>query len=159
MIFQKRDMFCNQCHIVTELLVYLGQKYLQNQSYPAFLLYGSKLLFVVACYMEQVENCIIMKANERKALSLILAIQILHTLALCAEKCINHISKSDHTFPHIIQKYTNFTGLYFPHPTMFCNQIHNFSKFRMLFSAVLMNNPNSKICLKGEWSINALQGV
>ena len=30
--------------------------------------------------------------------------------------------------------------------------LHNFTKYRMLFSAVLMNIPNSKVCLKGEWS-------
>ena len=35
----------------------------------------------------------------------------------------------------------------------FATKLHNFNKFRMLFSAVLMNTPNSKVCLKGESSI------
>ncbi len=33
-------------------------------------------------------------------------------------------------------------------------KLHNFTKFRMLFPAVLMNFPNSKVCLIGEWSID-----
>ena len=32
-------------------------------------------------------------------------------------------------------------------------KLHYFSKFRMLFPAVLMKIPNSKVFLKGEWSI------
>ena len=32
-------------------------------------------------------------------------------------------------------------------------KLHNSTKFRMLFSAVLMNIPNLKVCLKGELSI------
>ena len=69
---------------------------------------------------------------------------------LCAEKC-NHISKSERI------KFANFTGLYFPHFTMFCiaTKLHNFTKFRMLFSAVLMNIPNLKVCSKGKSSIKA----
>ena len=49
-------------------------------------------------------------------------------LKICAEKC-NHISKSDYTFPRLIQKYTkfaNFTELYFLHFTMFFNQTSQF---------------------------------
>ena len=34
-------------------------------------------------------------------------------------------------------------------------KLHNFTKFMMLFPAVLMNFPNSKVCLIGEWSIVA----
>ncbi len=36
----------------------------------------------------------------------------------------------------------------------FATKLHNFTKFMMLFPAVLMNLPNSKVCLIGEWSIN-----
>ena len=35
----------------------------------------------------------------------------------------------------------------------FVTKLHNFAKFGMLFQAVLMNIPNSKVCLRGEWSI------
>ena len=35
----------------------------------------------------------------------------------------------------------------------FLTKLHYFAKFRMLFPAVLINIPNSKVCLKGEWSI------
>ena len=81
------------------------------------------------------------------------SLQILCSFVLC-----NRNSKCDYTFPWIIQKYTkfaNFTGLYFPHFTIFLTKLHHFTKFRMLFPTVLMNIPNSKVCLKGEWS-NAL---
>ena len=76
--------------------------------------------------------------------------RFLYTFALCAENC-NKISKCDYTFSRT--KFPNFTGYYFPHFTIFCNQTSSFTKFRMLFSAVLMNIPNSKVCLKGESSI------
>ena len=62
----------------------------------------------------------------------------------------NQNSKCDYTFPRIIQKYTefaNFTGLYFLY---FVTKLHHFTKFRMLFLAVLINIPNSKVCVKGE---------
>ncbi len=36
----------------------------------------------------------------------------------------------------------------------FSTKLHNFTKFRMFFQAVLMNFPNSKVCLIGEWSID-----
>ena len=40
---------------------------------------------------------------------------------------------------------------------MFATKLHNFTKFKMLFPAALMNIPTLKVCLKGEWSItNAL---
>ena len=39
----------------------------------------------------------------------------------------------------------------------FATKLHNFTKFGMLFSAVLMNIPNSKVCLKGEWSIKIMR--
>ena len=35
----------------------------------------------------------------------------------------------------------------------FSTKRHNFTKFMMLIPAVLMNFPNSKVCLIGEWSI------
>ena len=35
----------------------------------------------------------------------------------------------------------------------FSTKLHNFTKLMMLFPAVLMNFPNSKVCLIGEWSI------
>ena len=76
------------------------------------------------------------------------SLKILYTLG-------NHILKSDCTFSQLIQKYTkfaNFTGLYFPH---FATKHYNFTKFRMLFSAVLMNIPNSKVCLKGNRPLNS----
>ena len=36
----------------------------------------------------------------------------------------------------------------------FSTKLHNFTKFMMLFPAVLMNFSNSKVCLIGEWSIS-----
>ena len=35
----------------------------------------------------------------------------------------------------------------------FSTKLHNFTKFMMLFPAVLMNFPNSEVCLIGQWSI------
>ncbi len=43
------------------------------------------------------------------------------------------------------------------HDTYFSTKLHNFTKFRMLFPAVLMNFPNSKVFLIGEWSISRLK--
>ena len=36
----------------------------------------------------------------------------------------------------------------------FATKLHNFTEFRIPFSAVLMNVLNSKVCLKGESSIS-----
>ncbi len=51
-------------------------------------------------------------------------------------------------FPRVIQKYTKISKL---HMTVFSTfydifstKLHNFTKFRMLFPAVLMNLPNSQ---------------
>ena len=38
----------------------------------------------------------------------------------------------------------------------FATKLHDFAKFRMLFPAVLMDIPNFKVCLKGEWSIEKM---
>ena len=35
----------------------------------------------------------------------------------------------------------------------FSTKIHHFTKFMMLFPSVLINFPNSEVCLIGEWSI------
>ena len=40
-------------------------------------------------------------------------------------------------FLHVIQKYTKFKGLYFPHFTTFRDR--NFTNFKMLFVAVVMD--------------------
>ena len=53
-----------------------------------------------------------------------------------------------------MQKYTKFakfTGLYFPHFTEFFKQVDNCMKLSMLFPAVLIDFPNSQVCLIGEW--------
>ena len=36
----------------------------------------------------------------------------------------------------------------------FATKLHDFTKLKVLFSTVLINFPNSKVCLIGEWSIN-----
>ncbi len=61
-----------------------------------------------------------------------------------------HISKCGNAFPHVIKKYTkfaNFTCIFHILRYQFATKLHNFTKFRMLFAAVLMNFPNSKVCL------------
>ena len=70
-----------------------------------------------------------------------------------------HISKCGNAFPRVIQKYTKFAGKL--HMTVFSTfydicqlNFTIFSKFRLLFPAVLMDFPNSKVCLIGEWSID-----
>ena len=77
-------------------------------------------------------------------------------------KC-NHISNSDYTFPRIIQKYIqNFQisqDYIFDILQCFAIKLYNFTKFTMLFLAVLMNIPNSKVCLKGEWSIATMCNI
>ena len=42
--------------------------------------------------------------------------------------------------------------VYIPHFTIFSNQISQFTKFKILFLAVLKNFPNSKACLKNKFS-------
>ena len=46
-------------------------------------------------------------------------------------------------------EFANFTGLYLTHFTIFCNQTGNFTKFRRL-----IDFPNSKVCLIGNWAID-----
>ena len=38
----------------------------------------------------------------------------------------------------------------------FATKLHYFTKFRMLFPAVLMNIPNSKVCLKGNGPLSGM---
>ena len=38
----------------------------------------------------------------------------------------------------------------------FATKLDHFTKFRMLFPAVLMNIPNSKVCLKGDGLLNSI---
>ena len=82
--------------------------------------------------------------------------KFVYTFVLCAEKC-NHNSKSDFTSPRIIQMYIQnlqtSLGFIFHILQYFATKLHHFTKFRTLFSDVLMNILNSKVCLKGEWSI------
>ena len=52
-----------------------------------------------------------------------------------------------------IQNSQTSQGYIFQILQYFENKLHNFTKFRMLFPAALMNIPSSKLCLKGEWSI------
>ena len=63
-------------------------------------------------------------------------------------------------YPCVIQKYTkfaNFTGLYVLHILQyFATELENRRKFRVLFPAVLIDFPNSKVCLIGEWSVGQL---
>ena len=85
------------------------------------------------------------------------SLRILYTFVLRAEKRYR-ISKCVTTFPRVLQKYTkfaNFTWLdYICHILRyFSTKLHNFTKFRMLFPAVLMNFPNSKVFIIGEWPI------
>ena len=80
----------------------------------------------------------------------------IHIKRVANSICENTTSKSDYTFPHIIQKYTkfaNFTGLHFPHFTQ--SKLHQFNKFRMLFFS-RADIPNLKVCLNGKWSINVI---
>ena len=59
-------------------------------------------------------------------------------------------------FPCVIQKYTkfaNFTGLYFSHFNIyFATKLHDFTKFRTLFPAVLMNIDFKSLSNRGKWS-------
>ena len=63
-------------------------------------------------------------------------------------------------FSRVIQQYTNSQAswdsillilLYF------ATKLYNFTKLRVLFPTVLINFPNSKVCLIGKWSINETQ--
>ena len=59
----------------------------------------------------------------------------------------------DITFPCVIQKYTkfeNFADHIFHILQYFATKLDNCMKFRMLFPAVLIDFPNSKVCLMGE---------
>ena len=67
---------------------------------------------------------------------------------------MQHGSKS---FPRVIQKYTksaNFTEIQLQY---FATKLHNCTKIRILFPAVLINFPNSKVCLIGERSIHRIE--
>ena len=61
-------------------------------------------------------------------------------------------SNSDHTSDHKICKFSSSISQdYIFHILQcFATKLHNSAKFMMLVSAVLMNIPNSKVCLKGE---------
>ena len=81
----------------------------------------------------------------------------LYTFISCAEKC-NHVSKCDYT-PRIIatkvhKNLQTSLGFIFHILQCFATKLHHFTKFRILFSAALTNIPYSKVCLKGESSIN-----
>ena len=70
------------------------------------------------------------------------------------ENALPHVTT--HAFPCVIQKYTkfaNFTGLCFLILQYFATKLDNCMKFRMLFPAVLIDFPNSNVCVIGEWSI------
>ena len=77
-----------------------------------------------------------------------------------------NILKCGNAFPRVMQKFTKFANSHdciFHILRYFATKLHNFTKFRMLFPAVLMNFPDSKVCqLIGEWSIrwdNAIKTV
>ncbi len=65
--------------------------------------------------------------------------------------------KCGNAFPRVI--YKNIQNSQTSHDCIFlilryfATKLHNFTKFMMLFPAVLMNFPNSEVCLIGEWSI------
>ena len=69
----------------------------------------------------------------------------------------NHISSSEYAFLCIIQEYIqNFKtseDYIFHILQYFATKLHNFTKFRLLFAAMLMNVPNSNVCPQGELSI------
>ena len=59
----------------------------------------------------------------------------------------------DITFPCVIEKYTkfeNFADHIFHILQYFATKLDNCMKLRMLFPAVLIDFPNSKVCLIGE---------
>ena len=75
-----------------------------------------------------------------------------------AGESVTTFPHSGNAFPFIIQKYSklaNFTGLCFPHFRVFCNQTTQLCEIWDALPAVLIDSPNSKVCLKGEWSIDA----
>ena len=77
------------------------------------------------------------------------SLRLLYTFVLRAQKRY-HISKCGNAFPRVIQKYFCIFHIL----RYFSSKLHNFTKFMMLFPAVLMNFPNSKVCLIWEWSNN-----
>ena len=66
-----------------------------------------------------------------------------------------HFSKSGNAFSRLILIHTKFanSGCIFHILQYFATKLSNFTKFRMLFPAVLVNFPGSKFSLIGEWSI------
>ena len=78
-----------------------------------------------------------------------------------AEKSVTTFRKCGNAFPRVIQKYTKIAASHvciFHILRYFSTKLHNFTKFMMLFPAVLMNFPNSEVCLIGEWSIGDTAG-
>ena len=71
-----------------------------------------------------------------------------------------NISKCGNAFPRVI--YKSIQNSQTSHDCIFhillyfTTKLHNFTKFMMLFPAVLTNFPNSKVCLIGEWFIEYL---
>ena len=74
-----------------------------------------------------------------------------------AGKSVTTFPHNGNAFPCVIQKYTkfvNFAGLYFLYILKyFATKLNNCMTFRKLFPAVLIDVPNSKVCLIGEWPI------
>ena len=71
-------------------------------------------------------------------------------LYITRKKCYPHFH-SGNAFPCVIQKCTKFANFTFYN--FFSTKLDNSMKFRMLFPAVLIDFPNSNVCLIGEWSI------
>ena len=80
-----------------------------------------------------------MHAWDHLLLQLLVSFRIVIALFRAQYKSIQNSQTSQEYIFHILQ--------------CFATSLHNFTKFRMLFLAVLLNIPNSKVCLKGESSI------
>ena len=63
------------------------------------------------------------------------------------------IEKYSQTRSKVAQNLQTSGGYIFHISQYFVTRLHNFTKFRMLFPTMLMNLPNSKVFLIGEWSI------
>ncbi len=75
-----------------------------------------------------------------------------------ARGSVTTFRKCGNAFPRVIyyksiQKSQTSHDCIFHILRYFSTKLHNFTKFMMLFPAVLMNFPNSEVCLIGEWLI------
>ena len=98
-------------------------------------------VYVFSLRISKLQSLVVNGCKILKIYTSLQNLQILYTFVLRTENWYRYREKGIN-FPCVLQKYTkfaNFADWYFSHFTTFCNQTLQFTNFRMLFHAVVMN--------------------